>query len=190
MIDSGRAALPSVAPEREPRSPAVRLLKNSISVIRAAVDGIVDGLGPEQLAFRPSPKSPSIAWLVWHLSRVQDGQAAVLFGHRQVWHTGTWLARFALPFDRDADGHGQGPEEAATVWVESGTLLVDYHHAVSRRTVGALTSVTDADLARAVDDRQGARASLGDRLHRVVTDDLRLVGQATYLRGLLRHGPY
>lgn len=176
--------------EGDPRSPAVDLLAESVSAIRSAVEDTVEGLTPEQLAFRPSPTSPSMAWLIWHLTRVQDDQAAVLFGRGQVWHTGPWVARFALPFDGNADGYGQGPEEAATVWVESGLLLTDYHRAVSNRTMAALAALVDADLARAVDDPRGVRDSVGGRLNRVVADNLRLVGQAAYVRGLLQHGPY
>ncbi len=168
----------------------VDLLTESVSVVHHAVEDSVRGLTPEQLAFRPSPTSPSMAWLIWHLTRVQDLQAALLFGHRQVWHAGPWAARFALPFDGDADGVGQGPEEAATVWVESGTLLIDYHRDVSHRTVCALAARTDADLARLVDDPGGRRASVGGRLNRVIAENLRRVGQAAYVRGLLRHGPY
>lgn len=190
MTDLGRALR---APEHAglaPRSPAVALLAGSLSVLRSAVDDTVDGLSAEQLAFRPSPSSPSVAWLIWHLTRVLDDQAATLFGHRQVWHAGAWMSRFALPFEDDADGRGHGPEEAATVWVESGTLLIDYHRAVSHRTLGALSGLADADLARVVDDPRGTRASVGDRLNRLVNDSLRLVGQAGYVRGLLQHGPY
>ncbi len=127
--------------ETVPRSLAVELLTGSVSVVRSTVEDTVEGLTPEQLAFRPSPTSPSMAWLIWHLTRVQDDQAAGLFGHGQVWHTGTWVARFALPFDGDAVGYGQGPEEAATVWVESGLLLTDYHRAVSDRTVASLAAL-------------------------------------------------
>jgi hypothetical protein len=49
------------------------------------VHRVVDGLTPEQLAFRVDPEANSIAWLVWHLTRIQDDHLAEAFQAEQVW---------------------------------------------------------------------------------------------------------
>src|SRR4051812_18949086 len=40
----------------------------------------LDSLTAEQLAYRPTEQANSIAWLVWHLTRVQDKQVSDLAG--------------------------------------------------------------------------------------------------------------
>jgi Protein of unknown function (DUF664) len=51
---------------------SAELLVDAVGRIRGAVHRAVDGLTPEQLAFRLDPEANSIAWLVWHLTRIQD----------------------------------------------------------------------------------------------------------------------
>ena len=46
---------------------SAELLVDAVGRIRGAVHRAVDGLTPEQLAFRLDPETNSIAWLVWHL---------------------------------------------------------------------------------------------------------------------------
>src|SRR5947209_4611065 len=41
----------------------------------------LDGLTAEQLAYRPTEQANSIAWLAWHLTRVQDKQVCDLAGY-------------------------------------------------------------------------------------------------------------
>ena len=61
------------------------LLADAFGRVRGAVHGAVDGLTPGQLAFRPDSGSNSIAWLVWHLTRIQDDHIADVAGTGQVW---------------------------------------------------------------------------------------------------------
>jgi len=44
--------------------------------VRDSVHATVDGLTQDQLAYRVDPAANSIAWLVWHLTRVQDDHVA------------------------------------------------------------------------------------------------------------------
>ena len=54
------------------------LLADAFERVRDAVHPAANGLSPEELAFRPDPESNSIAWLVWHLTRIQDDHVAGL----------------------------------------------------------------------------------------------------------------
>ena len=47
----------------------------------------------EELAFRVDGSANSIAWLVWHLSRITDDHIAAAAGHEQAWITGGWMDR-------------------------------------------------------------------------------------------------
>ncbi|HET6210843.1 MAG TPA: DUF664 domain-containing protein [Jatrophihabitans sp.] len=160
------------------------LLCDAFSRVREEVIGTVTGLTTEQLQYRPSPRANSIGWLIWHLTRVQDDHVAGAAGLEQVWTSQGLHQRFGLPFDTTATGYGQRSEEVAAVRV-SAQLLIDYHDAVYRQTVDYVTGLTEADLARVVDERWDPPVTLGVRLVSVLSDDLQHVGQAGYLRGQL-----
>jgi len=66
--------------------------------VREAVHDAVEGLSADDLAFRPSESANSIAWLVWHLTRIQDDHLAGAFAAEQVWTSDGWAAKFNLPF--------------------------------------------------------------------------------------------
>jgi Protein of unknown function (DUF664) len=161
------------------------LLADALGRIREVVHEVVDGLTPEQLAFRPRPTANSIAWLIWHLARVLDDQLVATVGTEQVWLRDGWARRFGLPFDDSAHGYGQGPDEVAAVQVRSGDLLTGYYDAVSEQSLRIVLGLTGADLDRIVDDRWDPPVTLGVRLVSVLADDLQHAGQAAYLRGLI-----
>ena len=93
----------------------------------------------------------SIAWLVWHLTRIQDDHLAGAFGHEQVWTAEGWFEQFGLPFDAGATGYGHSAEEVGAVRVD-GSLLREYHRAVHERTQRSLAMLQDRDLDRVVDE--------------------------------------
>jgi len=66
--------------------------------VRENVHAAVEGLTAEQLRTRLDDEANSIAWLVWHLTRVQDDHVADVAGTEQVWTGQDWLSRFGLPF--------------------------------------------------------------------------------------------
>jgi hypothetical protein len=78
---------------------SAELLVDAVGRIREVVHRVLDGLSPEQLAFRVDPEANSIAWLVWHLTRIQDDHLADAFEDEQVWTSQGWVERFGLPFD-------------------------------------------------------------------------------------------
>ena len=164
---------------------ATDLLLDAFGRIRGLVHHAVDGLTAEQLAFRPDADANSIAWLVWHLTRIQDDHVAEVTGSPQVWTEHGWAERFGLPLDVADHGYGHTSEQVAAVRVGSGELLTGYHDAVYEQTVRYVATVADADFERIVDRRWDPPVTLGVRLVSVVSDDLQHAGQAAYVRGLL-----
>ncbi|WP_225825427.1 mycothiol transferase [Streptomyces naphthomycinicus] len=152
--------------------------------IREEVHAALDGLGPHELHHRPAPDANSVAWLVWHLTRVQDDHVADAFDLDQVWLSQGWEKRFGLDLPRHDTGYGHSPAKVAKVRVESADLLAEYYDAVHEQTLGALRSLAAKDLERVVDERWDPPVTLGARLVSVLSDDLQHVGQAAYLRGL------
>lgn len=163
---------------------ATDVLADGYGRVREAVHDVVDGLDADALAYRPDPEANSIAWLVWHLSRVQDDHVAEVAGTEQRWTAGGWVHRFSLPFDPAATGYGQRPDEVGAVRVGA-ELLAGYHDAVHGATADYLRHLEEADLERVVDRRWDPPVTLAVRLVSVLADDLQHVGQAAYLRGML-----
>ena len=161
------------------------LLVDAFERIRDAVNPAVNGLTPDELTFRPGDESNSIAWLVWHLTRVQDDHVADLAGLPQVWTSRGWAERFALPLDESDTGYGHDPGKVAVVTADA-HLLLGYFEEVHESTLDFLRSLATDDLVRVVDRRWDPPVTLGARLVSVVVDDLQHVGQAAYVRGLVQ----
>lgn len=167
---------------------STELLVDAFDRIREEVEATVTGLTPEEIGARVGPRANPIGWLVWHLTRVQDDHVAELTGRAQVWTRDRWAERFALPFPPEATGFGHSSDDVAALGAPDADLLIGYHQAVQERTVGYLNRVRVGDLAEVVDERWNPPVTLGVRLVSLVAEDLQHVGQAAYVRGLLRDG--
>ena len=159
------------------------ILTDGFGRVREGVHGVVVGLDPEYLTRRILPNANTIAWLVWHLTRVQDDHISEVAGQRQLWADG-WYERFGLPFAREATGYGHDSTEVSAV-VASGELLTGYYDAVHEKTQDYLRTLRPADLDRVVDERWDPPVTLAARIVSVLDDDAQHVGQAALVRGLL-----
>ncbi|MEN3360185.1 MAG: hypothetical protein V7637_4167 [Mycobacteriales bacterium] len=161
------------------------ILLDAFGRIRGLVHGVVAGLTPDELAYRIDGSANSIAWLVWHLTRIQDDHVADAAGADQVWITDGWADRFGLPFSPTATGYGHGDGEVAAVRGPDADLLAGYYDAVHERTIGYIGTLTDPDLTRVVDESWSPPVTLSVRLVSVLSDDLQHAGQAAFVRGVL-----
>jgi Protein of unknown function (DUF664) len=167
-----------------PVSPA-DLLVDAFGRVRHIVHNVVDGLTPDQLMFRIDGSANSIAWLVWHLTRIQDDHLADAASAEQVWTSDGWASRFALPLSERDTGFGHSSHDVAAVRVKSPDLLTGYHDAVYKQTVGFVEQLSQAELERIIDESWDPPVSLGVRLVSVVSDDLQHAGQAALVRGIV-----
>lgn len=164
------------------------LLIEGFSRVQGTVHAAVGGLAAKQLGTRPDDEANSIAWLVWHLTRVQDDHVADVAGTEQVWTGQDWLSRFGLPFPAGDTGYGHRPADVEAVRVDDPDLLTGYYDAVHEQTVRFVTGLGEKDLDRIVDEAWDPPVSLGVRLISVLDDDIQHAGQAMYVRGLLERG--
>jgi uncharacterized damage-inducible protein DinB len=160
------------------------LLLDAFGRIREVVGEVLDGLTAAQLNDLPAAGANSIAWLVWHLTRIQDDHVAAAADIEQVWISGGFCERFALPLEPSDHGYGHSAEQACLVRA-SAEALTAYHEAVFKQTAQFVRRLRDADLDRVVDERWDPPVTLGVRLVSVIADDLQHAGQAAYVRGLL-----
>lgn len=164
---------------------SVTVLTDAFGRIREEVHAAVDGLTDEQLGARIGSEANSIAWLIWHLTRIQDDHIADVAGEEQVWTSAGWFGRFGLPFAARATGYGQSSDDVAAVRGISAEQLTGYFDDVHKRTLGFVAGLRRSDLGRIVDTRWDPPVTLAARLVSVISDDLQHVGQAAFIRGLV-----
>ena len=160
------------------------LLTDAFDRIREAVHETVQGLSEDELSYRLDPAANSIAWLVWHLTRVQDEHLAELTGAGARWTERGWCERFDLPLDRQATGYAATAEEVGAVRAPA-ELLTGYHDAVYQQTRRYVGERTDADLATVIDEGWDPPVTMGVRLVSVIADDLQHVSHAAFIRGVV-----
>jgi len=163
------------------------LVLDALGRVSEMVCGAIKDLSPQELL---SPPKPHIAWLVWHLSRVQDVNVSGLMERPQLWTADGWHARFNMPPDpKDyGSGHRHTVTQVAAFTVTDKQLLLDYLDAVFARTTAYLSTVTNDDLNRVLNEPQyQPRPTLGIRLASVINCNTRHAGQIEYLRGLVKH---
>ena len=146
---------------------------------------VVEGLSTEQLTMQPNGDANPIAWLVWHIARVQDAELAGLVGDHQLWQDGDWASQFGLEPDPHNHGYGHTVDDVRAVRPESPEALLAYFDAVTGRTHEHLRALESADLDRVVDPNWDPPVTLGVRLISVADDGIQHIGQAAYVRGLL-----
>lgn len=163
---------------------AQNLLRDSFDRVAEQVRNVTDGLSTEDASWRPDPGANSIAWLIWHLTRVQDDHLADLAGTEQVWTAADWHQRFGLPFGPEVTGYGQNSEEVGQVAVDPADLA-GYQQAVHEATHAYLDALDEAELERVVDTRWDPPVTASVRLVSIVNDCTEHVGQSAYVKGML-----
>ena len=153
--------------------------------IRELVHQATLGLNTQQLTYRPHPESNSIAWLVWHLTRIQDDHISAIDGSEQVWVSSSWATELGLSADASNLGQGDGPVEVAAIQPSASDALVGYHDEVMDRSLKYLKSIDGSELDRIIDRSYTPPVSVGVRLVSVLSDNIQHAGQARYLRGML-----
>lgn len=160
------------------------LLVDAFNRVQEAVHEAVGGLDEDQLAHRVDPDANSIAWLIWHLTRVQDDHIADAAETEQVWLARGWADRFGLQLDEEDTGFGHTSEQVALVRAPA-ELLTGYHDAVHEHTLRFVEELSGQDLDQVIDTSWSPPVTLGVRLVSVIADDLQHSGQAALLNGVL-----
>ena len=163
---------------------ARELLLEAYGRIGQIVKQSVEGADATGLSYRPEPGANSIAWLAWHLTRIQDHHLSEAAGREQAWIADGWHERFGMEADPDNTGYGHGPDEVAAIPPDP-ALLLAYHEAVAGRSADYLTTVDESELDRIIDRSYDPPVSVGVRLVSVISDNIQHAGQARYLRGIV-----
>lgn len=147
----------------------------------------LDGMTPDDLDEQPHPDCNSMGWLAWHLTRVQDDHVADLMGEQQLWTSDRWYARFNRKPDPKDIGFGHASDDVAAFRSPDALTLLEYHRAVLERSKRYISSLSEADLDRELNEPwYQPLPTVGVRLVSVMSDCLQHAGQLAYVRGLLK----
>jgi uncharacterized damage-inducible protein DinB len=160
------------------------ILADGFSRVQGLVHGILAGADQTVLTARLDPAANTIAWLVWHLTRVQDDHVADAAGSDQVWTSAGWADRFDLPLPAEDTGYGHTPEQVHLVRPDVEDLR-EYHDAVHDRTLGYVAGLSEDELTAVIDTSWDPPVTLATRLVSVIGDDLQHAGQAALIKGIL-----
>jgi Protein of unknown function (DUF664) len=160
------------------------VLSDAFGRIRGGVHKTVADLDMAALVWRPDPDANPIAWLVWHLTRIQDDHVADIAAQEQVWESDAWAERFGLEPSTMDHGYGHTSDQVAAVRPEQPRVLIEYHDRVAEQTRRYLEKVDADELGRVIDRSWDPPVTAGVRLVSVIADGLQHIGQAAYVRGM------
>ncbi len=109
----------------------------------------------------PDGQEHSVAWIVWHLSRIEDVTMNLLVaGRDQVFCTGGWRQKTRSPIQHTGNGTGLEVVRALSAAVDVSTLR-EYRFAVGQATREVVQALTGLDFHRKVES---------DRLQRILDE--------------------
>jgi len=143
-----------------------------------------DGLTQEEIAWAPAPHCNSIAFILWHLARVEDAWInSIIRNSTWVYTDQGWREKLGIPAREMGFGY---TEEQLKAWpVPKLEDLRGYASAVHENTLAFLESLTPEmlpDMPRPDNPEQ----TTGKILAHLITEIALHAGQIDYLRGVHR----
>jgi len=105
-------------------------------------DEVLRGLSDAQMRAIPTGKANSVAWMVWHITRIEDATMNVLIADApQIFQRGHWQAKIASPFV-DVGNAMSAQEIRALSETLNLKALLAYRLAVGKRTRQIVARIT------------------------------------------------
>lgn len=164
---------------------SVNILRDAFGRIPGLAHRAARNLDAAGLSYQPDPDANSIAWLIWHMTRIQDDHIAGLADREQTWTADGWAQRLNLPFSVHDTGYGHTSQQVASLRPATPDDLLGYHDATAARTMEYLGTIDDDALDQVIDRSWNPPVTAGVRLVSVIGDCHQHVGQANYLRGIV-----
>ena len=111
------------------------VLEDGFERIHEGVPAVVDGLSVEGLLWRPDADANHIAWLVWHLTRIQDDHVAAARAYRIIGSQAKWTKAALGALDAPPQGDRMPP---STELKRDISVHVNHHRRVDRGVLHGL----------------------------------------------------
>lgn len=113
------------------------------------MDEIWDGLGDKAFRTMPTVKDDTIAWNIWHITRIEDLTSNILMADQKQVLDETWLNRLNTKV-KDT-GNAMSDEEIIAFSKEVNCKeLYEYRNAVGQRTKSIIETLKQEDMKRKV----------------------------------------
>ena len=169
---------------------AAELVHLELKRMHEALDGSLAGLTPEQRHMIVQPQANSIAWVVWHVVRTEDGIVRFIAQNRRppVWMEGGYAEKLGLP--PVTQGTGMSTAEAHALRIHDVDLWSEYVHRVWASTDEFFAGADPAVLDRTVTVRPLGEMTILRALAQVcLTHGMTHVGEIELLRTLVGARP-
>ena len=152
------------------------------------VDSALASLEDSNLARLPADQCNSVAWILWHMSRVVDTFIQTRLREApQLWIHDGWHRRFDMSDDAEDRGVGWTTEQVETWTAPSRAVIVGYYEAVNAEARKYISSLTAADLEeRRVIPPVAEPRTVAQALGQMTWDNVAHGGQIAYLRGFFQ----
>ena len=162
----------------------IELVKISLERSQEYLTRALDGLTQKEAAWSPGPECNSIAFTLWHMTRVEDFFIIrVIQGKTELYEVEGWREKLGTP--AKVTGARFTAEELQAWPVPKLETLRGYAESVREKTLALLQSVTSEEL-NAVPKPDRSPESVGAIFGRIITEVAMHVGQMAYLRGIQR----
>jgi hypothetical protein len=169
-----------------------QIMVNAYQNMFQELEKVLDGLTVEDLHQRPAPGANPISWLCWHTVRSCDRLLGDVVLGKQLWISEGWHKRFNRPPDFNETGKGFSNAQVDALKIPDVKTLLAYEAAVKEPLLRYIEGLTEKELDREVPASwsPGTTSPVHIRLIGVL-NNLQHVGQAGYVRGLIKgHGWY
>ena len=114
-------------------------------------DAVLSDMSEEKIRDIPANGEHSVAWLFWHMARIEDvAMNTLVAGSPQILNQEAWLARLGVPLHHTGNNMDQESVERLSTSVDVNALQ-DYRVAVGRRTREIVQQLQPDDLTQKVD---------------------------------------
>lgn len=152
------------------------------------VDQALEGLDAETLNRCPTDQCNSIAWILWHWTRVVDTFIHTrLTEQPQLWITEGWHQKFGMEGDPDQRGVGWSAADV-TAWEPPATeVQLGYYEVVKAAARQYISSLNGEalEVSRVIAPLPEPR-TVGSALGQMTWESVAHGGQIAYLRGLFQ----
>ncbi len=158
------------------------LLLKSLEESHDYLTKALNGLTQEEASWSPSPECNSIAFILWHMIRVEDFFVNRVIQHeKELYETQKWQEKLGTPIK----AYGYTVEELQAWPAPKLQILREYANSVRENTLAFLNSLPTKRLSE-VPRPDRSSDSIGVMLEHVATEIALHAGQIAYIRGMQR----
>lgn len=161
---------------------AKELILKSLEQSQRYLSNALDGLTQEEVAWSPGPECNNIAFILWHMTRVEDLYInRVIQREQALYEAEGWQEKLGTP----VKAYQYTVEELQAWPVPPLETLREYVNSVREKTLALLQSMPSEKLSELARPERPPD-TIGTILGRTSTEIALHVGQIAYLRGVQR----